>query len=170
MRAGTGATTGRHALLAWCRIGLGSIIVGVNVICLSRSVVVVSLVLLSAAAWAQDDMQSRYVAAKRYLEAVPIDRLLGDAFTAVAKQLPEDKRADFIADAKAAIDADSLGKICLTAMVKHFTTEELTAMADFYGSKIGASIISKFGPYMADIMPPLQAEVRRSLQELLKKP
>lgn len=137
---------------------------------LTRSIVAVFLVLLSTTAWSEDDLEARYVAAQRYLDAVPLDRLMDDVFTNVAKQLPENKRADFIADAKAALNTESLEKIAFAAMVKHFTTEELNALADFYGSKVGASIVSKFGLYMADIMPPLQAEVRRALQELLSKP
>ncbi len=137
---------------------------------ISRSFVAALLVLFTVTAWAEDDMQSRYVAAKRYMDAVPVDRLMDDLFNAVAKQLPENKRRDFIADAKSALDTQLLTKICLAGMVKHFTTEELNAMADFYGSKVGASIMSKFGPYMADVMPPIQQEARRAAQELLSKP
>jgi hypothetical protein len=44
-------------------------------------------------------------------------------------------------------------------MVKHFSAEELKALADFYGSPVGKSAMSKFGAYMADVMPAIQAEM-----------
>ena len=47
-------------------------------------------------------------------------------------------------------------------MVKHFTTEELKALADFYGSPVGKSAMQKFGAYMADIMPVMQAEIMKA--------
>jgi len=49
-------------------------------------------------------------------------------------------------------------------MVKHFTTRELSAMADFYGSPEGKSALEKFGPYMGDIMPMLQAEMQHAVE------
>ena len=51
-------------------------------------------------------------------------------------------------------------------MVKHFTADELNAMADFYSSKHGASAMSKFGIYMADVMPILMQEIQRAVREL----
>jgi hypothetical protein len=48
-------------------------------------------------------------------------------------------------------------------MVKNFTTEELKALADFYGSPIGKAAMKKIGPYMADVMPIVQAEVMKAM-------
>jgi len=47
------------------------------------------------------------------------------------------------------------------AMVKHFTTEELKALADFYGSPIGKLAMQKFGACMADVMSALEAELMK---------
>ena len=52
------------------------------------------------------------------------------------------------------------------AMVKNFTTEELKALADFYGSPVGKSAMQKFGAYMADIMPVMQAEIMKASAKL----
>ena len=134
-----------------------------------RATLAFSLVLLTAAAAAEDDIQSRAAAARRYLEAVPISQLIDSTLKEVAKRLPEDKRAEFLSDFRDIFHADAIKEICLEAMAKHFTTDELNALADFYSSRTGASIISKFGPYMADIMPPLQAELRRATEEVLSK-
>jgi hypothetical protein len=51
-------------------------------------------------------------------------------------------------------------------MVKHFTTEELKALADFYGSPVGKSAMQKFGAYMADLMPIIQAEMMKAQAKL----
>lgn len=43
-----------------------------------------------------------------------------------------------------------------------FTTEELKALADFYGSPVGKSAMQKFGAYMADLMPTMEAEITKA--------
>jgi Uncharacterized protein conserved in bacteria (DUF2059) len=45
----------------------------------------------------------------------------------------------------AQLDIAALTKVMTDSMVKHFTTEELKALADFYGSPIGKSAMQKFG-------------------------
>ncbi|HUQ08876.1 MAG TPA: DUF2059 domain-containing protein, partial [Steroidobacteraceae bacterium] len=52
----------------------------------------------------------------------------------------------------------------LISMVKYFTTRELDAMAKFYGSPEGKSSLEKFGPYMADVMPMIQAEMQHAME------
>ena len=91
--------------------------------------------------------------------------MLQDGFAELAKQLPEDKRAGFIANAKQSIHVEALDRIALDALVKTFTTDELNALADFYGSKQGRSAMQKFGIYMGQIMPAMQAEMRRAAQQ-----
>jgi hypothetical protein len=51
-------------------------------------------------------------------------------------------------------------------MVKHFTTDELKAPADFYGSPVGKSAMQKFGAYMADLMPVMQAEITKAAAKM----
>ncbi len=69
---------------------------------------------------------------------------------------------------KIVLRADLLENLARTSMIKHFTADELNALADFYGSKHGASVMKKFGIYMADVLPSIQAEVQRALQEINK--
>jgi hypothetical protein len=57
------------------------------------------------------------------------------------------------------LDIAALIKAMADALVKHFTTEELKALADFYSSPVGKSAMQKFGGYMADLMPTMQAEM-----------
>jgi len=64
------------------------------------------------------------------------------------------------------LDIAALTKATTDAMIKHFTTEELKALADFYGSAVGKSAMQKFGAYMADIMPTMQAEIMKAQAKL----
>ena len=51
-------------------------------------------------------------------------------------------------------------------IVLGFTTDELKALADFYGSPVGKSAMQKFGAYMADVMPAMQAEMLKAQAKL----
>jgi hypothetical protein len=51
-------------------------------------------------------------------------------------------------------------------MVKHFTTEELKALADFLRFPVGKSAMQKFGAYMADIMPTMETEIMKAQMKL----
>jgi hypothetical protein len=64
------------------------------------------------------------------------------------------------------LDIAALSKAMTDAMAKHFTTEELKALADFYGSPVGKSAMQKFGAYMADLMPIIQAEMIKAQAKL----
>jgi hypothetical protein len=114
---------------------------------------------------AQDGSADRQAAAARYMSVVPMSKMLEDSFTELAKQLPQDKRAGFIAKMNQTVRADALERIALDSMVKTFTADELNALADFYGSKPGRSAMQKFGLYMGQVMPAVQAEIQRVVQQ-----
>jgi hypothetical protein len=67
---------------------------------------------------------------------------------------------------KSVVRADSIEQISRTAMINHFTVDEINALTDFYGSKNGVSIMKKFSLYMAEVAPALEAEIQRGLQKL----
>jgi hypothetical protein len=92
--------------------------------------------------------------------------MLDDTFAEISKQVPAERRSQFIADMKIVVRAELLEELTRAAMVKTFTADELNALADFYGSKHGASAMLKFGAYMALIMPVIQAELQRGIQQL----
>jgi len=120
----------------------------------------------SVFALAQDTTASREAAVDRYLRAVPMAKMLEDTFAEISKQLPIEQRAQFIRNMKKIVRADYLEQLSRQSMIKTFTTDELNALADFYGSKHGASAMVKFGAYMGQVMPAIQAEVQRGVQEL----
>jgi hypothetical protein len=80
----------------------------------------------------------------------------------MSANMPPDQRAQFKAAMTSQLDVPAITKAMTDAMVKHFTSEELKALADFYGSPVGKSAMQKFGAYMSDLMPTIQAEMMKA--------
>ena len=121
------------------------------------------------AAEPQDTPETRTAAAREYAAVANMPKMLEDAFIAAAQQLPEADRAQFLALTKKYVNPQTLEAISIDVMVRHFTTKELQALARFYGSAEGRSAMDKFGPYMADMLPLVQAEMLRAVQEMQKE-
>ena len=64
---------------------------------------------------------------------------------------------------------DVITEAMVASMLKHFTADELAAIADLYESPVGQSAMSKMAVYMADVMPVIEAEVMRAVDEFQKK-
>jgi hypothetical protein len=129
------------------------------------------LIVLTFCAWspvlsATDTLETRRHEAERYLQATPPKALFEDIADKMAANLPPDQRDQFKRMMTTQLDIAALTKAMTDAMVKHFTTEELKALADFYGSAVGKSAMQKFGAYMADIMPTMQAEIMKAQAKL----
>ena len=77
----------------------------------------------------------------------------------MSKSLPEAIHEKFIAQMRIVVRADVLEAATRASLVRHFTVDELNAMAEFYSSPHGASAIWKFRAYMADVMPAVQEEM-----------
>ena len=129
------------------------------------------LVVLTFCVWspvycATDTPETRQHEADRYLQAIPPKALFEDMADKMATNLPADQRQQFKQMMTKDLDIAALSKAMTDAMVKHFTTEELKALADFYGSPVGKSAMQKFGAYMADLMPIIQAEMMKAQAKL----
>jgi hypothetical protein len=111
----------------------------------------------------EDTPENRREAAQRYLKVAPLDDLMRDGAEKVAQTLPEDSREKFKAYMMQALDVKRLESVMTDSMVNRFTVGEINALADFYGSPEGKSVMKKFGLYMADIMPALQAETVKAI-------
>jgi hypothetical protein len=129
-------------------------------------VLLLSSACIGIPAQAQDTMDTRQVAMQRYLRAVPMAKVMEDTYAEMAKQVPPEKRTEFIAAMRKVVRVDKIEEIAKRSMLNTFTTDELNALADFYSSKDGASAMKKLGVYMGDIMPPLMQEIERAVQEL----
>ena len=115
---------------------------------------------------AADTPETRRKEAERYLQVSPPKALFEDMGDKMAETLPADQREQFKKLMTTEVDIAALSKAMTDAMVKNFTTEELKALADFYGSPVGKSAMKKFGAYMADIMPVVQAEIMKAAAKM----
>src|SRR4029077_9506456 len=111
------------------------------------------LVVLTFCAWfpvycATDTPETRRHEAERYLQATPPKVLFEDMPDKMAANLPADQRQQFKQMMTKELDIASLNKAMTDAMVKHFTTEELKALADFYGSPVGKYATQKIRAFM----------------------
>jgi hypothetical protein len=132
---------------------------------------VLVLLVLTVCAWspvfsAPDTPETRRKEAERYLQVSPPKALFEDMADKMAANLPADQRDQFKKLTTTEVDISALSKAMIDAMVKNFTTEELKALADFYGSPVGKSAMQKFGAYMADIMPVVQAEIMKAASKM----
>ena len=132
---------------------------------------VVVLLVLTFCTWspvfsAPDTPETRRREAERYLQVSPPKALFEDMADKMAETLPADQREQFKKVMTTQVDIAALSKAMTDAMVKNFTTEELKALADFYGSPVGKSAMQKFGAYMADIMPVVQAEIMKAAAKM----
>ena len=115
---------------------------------------------------ATDTPETRRREAERYLQASPPKAMFEDVADKMAANLPADQRDQFKRVMTTQLDIPALSKAMMDSMVKNFTTEELKALADFYGSPIGKSAMQKFGAYMADVMPVVQAEIMKAAAKM----
>ena len=121
------------------------------------------LTVLGVPLWALDDTKAnREQQVARYLKATPPKEMFEDMAEQMAKNMPPEQREDFKALLVKHLDIEALTKIMNESMIKNFTADELKALADFYGSPVGKSAMKKFGTYMADVMPSIQAEIMKA--------
>jgi hypothetical protein len=83
---------------------------------------------------AADTPESRRHEAERYLQAVPPKALFEDMAEKMSANMPPGQRTQFKAAMTSQLDVPAITKAMTDAMVKHFSSEELKALADFYGS------------------------------------
>jgi hypothetical protein len=116
-----------------------------------------------------DNPENRTAAAKQYLKAMPPKEMLESLATRIAPKLPEKDRKAFVEVMQSADLEKAADRITLEGLVKNFTVGELHAMTAFYGSPEGKSAAKKFGPYMMAVMPQIQQEVKKAMDEKQKQ-
>ena len=137
---------------------------------LLKSALLATICLQSAALIAAIDTQeARRSEAQRYLEAAPPKAMFEDMAEKMAVNLPPSEREKFKQTLTSQLNIAAVTKAMSDALVKHFTTDELKALADFYGSPVGKSAMQKFAGYMAELMPTIEREIRKA-QEKANQP
>ena len=133
---------------------------------MKKILISICILLVWTSAFAMPDTpENRAREAARYLQTTPPENLFRDLAEKISMQLPEDQREAFKAMLTKNLDIEALTAAMRGAMVKHFSADELAALADFYGSPNGKSAMSKLGDYTAEVMPAIQAEMAKALEK-----
>ena len=134
------------------------------------SLLLIILATLSAPTFAiEDTPENRLIQIERYLEAVPPKKVFEDLSNDLSKNFPAAERLEFLSLTRNFVDIDVITDAMIASMLKHFTADELAAIADLYESPAGQSAMSKMGVYLAEVMPVIEAELARAVDEFLKK-
>lgn len=124
-----------------------------------------AMVAFSNSTFAQDTSEARLEAAERYAKIFNLPQMMNETVGQIALTVPENKRQEFIQFMSQALDMQKLETLIVTSMTEHFTTNELNALADFYGSPEGVAIVKKMPVYMASTMPRIQSVVIQTAKE-----
>ena len=135
----------------------------------SLTLIVAIQLLISTNAHSQEYLASRRAAAERYEATMPVAKMLEESVEQIALSLPDDQRATFVAQMLRVIDGQQLRSMVLEKMIEVFSADELDALATFYGSAVGQSVVAKFPVYMAEMMPLMQLELARAAGELKER-
>jgi Uncharacterized protein conserved in bacteria (DUF2059) len=120
---------------------------------MSRILTVLLLTLATITSASEPDTQAtRLAAAERYFATIDLKSLLDK----VTSNDPEGA-----AIVKKHFRFEDYKQVALSALVKTFSTKELDAMTNFYGSPEGRSVIAKYPRYLAEVMPALMAQIQR---------
>jgi hypothetical protein len=91
----------------------------------------------------------------------------------ISTAMPPDQRGMFVSLMTKQLDFKALTEAMRGAMMKIFTADELSALADFYSSPQGKSAMSKMGDYMAELMPIMSAQMAKAqgavIEEMMKQ-
>jgi hypothetical protein len=117
-----------------------------------------------------DTPDNRRRAAERYLQVVTPEDLMRDTAEKVATNLPETKRKRFLDTMTKRLDFETINEVMIRSMVNRFTVREIDALANFNGSPEGKSVMKKFGLFMADVAPTIQAETTKALAKIGQAP
>src|SRR5690554_380003 len=117
---------------------------------------------------ADASFEKRLEASKCYLSVMPVSSMWADVTDKMMATMAAGQREAF-ASIMEQIDLSRLENIMLNAMARHFTLEEINALTEFYSSPIGRSAMEKFGSYMADINPAIQAELQTALLKAMQQ-
>ena len=139
-----------------------------------KSLILILLIAMTAACTQSasslpDNPENRTTLAKKYLEVMPPKEMLQGVANKVAPSLSEENRKVFTEVMNREDIQKAAYRIMLDSLVKNFTVAELNAMVAFYGSPDGQSAWKKFSPYMDEIMPQIQQEVRKAIAEAKKQ-
>ena len=119
----------------------------------------------AAAAQSSDSADGRRAAAQRYVSTIPSESVFDEMIATLAQQVPSNRREEFVTLMHKLVPVDAMQAVTIETMSRHFTVDEIDAMTRFQGSPEGKAIMGKLGAYMGELMPQVQREVLRALEQ-----
>ena len=114
----------------------------------------------------QTDYEKRLELAREMHEIWPIRPKIEAVLENVAQQVAPQNRLKLKAALRKAIKFPALEQTSINSMTNIFTTEELKAMVDFYGSKEGRSVSFKTEDYEKSLRPILTEMMDKALIDI----
>ena len=122
------------------------------------------------AAAQQDDHVAKLAAAKSFLKTNSAEKIFEQMMAQVKKmvaQRPGTPAPD--ADAiKATLNFEEMNKTMLDGLVRDFSLEELKAMAKFFNSPVGQSIMKKMPVYQSEVMPAVMQKMQQAVSTYMQ--
>lgn len=100
-----------------------------------------------------EEMKQRVKYATDYHDVRPIRAVIDGQIDRYARQLPEAEREDFLRYVQLRINYDKIEELSIQAMAETYTSAELKAMVDYYGSPAGKSAEAKSPGYTSKMAP-----------------
>ena len=110
-----------------------------------------------------DTPENRLIAARAYIKCVPTSTFTEAALRQLATRREPAQQKEFQRFLSGELRTRVIEDATVNALVRHFTAEEIAALAQFNSSPEGQSIQRKLSAYMADVLPPIQTEINRVL-------
>ncbi|WP_147819243.1 DUF2059 domain-containing protein [Salidesulfovibrio onnuriiensis] len=136
---------------------------------MKKVILCLAILLLPTLCFAGDSDAERLEAAKRYAAVANFDRMMTDVVANIARTMPEKDAKIYVEFMGSLMEDGAFKKTTVILMAKHFTTEELNTLADFYGTEMGQSILTKFGPYMAETQVVIREFIVKGMEEFKAK-
>ncbi len=134
-----------------------------------RNVLIIALLSVTVTVFAiEDTPENRALQVDRYLKVIPPEEMMNDMADNIAMTLMPEMRLAFKDMMTKHLDVAAVTKAIKNSMIKHFTVDEVSALADFCGSPIGKSAMKKLGSCMADTMPAIQGEIMKAQGAAMK--
>ena len=114
------------------------------------------------------ERETKLALVNEYFEIVRMEQLWKDIMEEMSKQLPEDKRAEFLKMSED-FDVNYLERVAKNSLMKHLTVDELKVYVEFIRKPEALSALNKMKYYFMDIMPVIRMEVQKLLEQNQKK-
>jgi hypothetical protein len=107
--------------------------------------------------------------ADQFLEVLFEERYLGRLLNVAFDGLPVVGGKNFAGEVEGEIDEDRIHEALKIILVENYSSDELMAMVEFYGSPTGRSILSKRPRILKQVNEIVQVELIRAIRAVMER-